>query len=222
MIPSETVIDEIVHRVLQQLSGKDEKPCATDDELILHEPVISAALLGQRLNGARRVAIAPGAVITPAARDVLRQYEVDVRTSQGQHEVPATPVAIGIVASGVSPTTLRELSERAAIAANFMEACELSEMINKLGDYVIRQQALGVLLTEQPAAALCVANRRAGIRAVQAEDVPSMRCAVAAVGANLLAVNPRGLSSASLIRVMQEFVAGGPYACPEGLRSDLN
>jgi hypothetical protein len=213
--------------VLQQLSSqeetcKEEKPCTPDDELILHERVISAALLGERLNGARRVAIAPGAVITPAARDVLRQHEVDVRTSEGQQAVSATPVAVGIVAAGVSPDVLRELLDRAAIASNFVEASTLSEMINKLGDYLVKQQSLGVLLTEQPAAALCMANRRAGIRAVQAEDVPSMRCAVAAVGANLLAVNPRGLSSASLLRVMQEFVAGGPYACPESLRSVLN
>ncbi|NIL99185.1 MAG: hypothetical protein GTO53_11980 [Planctomycetales bacterium] len=221
MTPQETVIDEIVRRVLQQLSDGGEKRCTADDQLSLPERVITTTLLKERLQGARRLKLAPGAVITPAARDLLNQYQVDVHTDRGPQDVPATPLAIGMDNAQPSLAPLQDMLKRAGTVTQWVEAGQLPEMVQQLGNHVISQQGLAVLLTQQAAAALCLANRRAGLRAVEAEDVPSMRRAVTAVGANLLVINPRGLSSASVVRVVTNFATGGPYVCPEPLQSVL-
>ncbi|MGB6044953.1 MAG: hypothetical protein WBF93_17495, partial [Pirellulales bacterium] len=102
MATSQKEIDDIVRRVLKKLSGPQDEPCTaaektSPDELVLHEPVISAGLLTERLNGARRLAVAVGTVITPAAHDVLRQHEVEIRTYENSKPSNGSPVTIGIV-----------------------------------------------------------------------------------------------------------------------------
>ncbi|NIP86143.1 MAG: hypothetical protein GTO03_11475, partial [Planctomycetales bacterium] len=50
-------------------------------------------------------------------------------------------------------------------------------------------------------------------------DLPSLRQAAPQVGANLLTIDPRGLSHVQLVRLITEFVNAGPYACPETFSS---
>ncbi|HUS39945.1 MAG TPA: hypothetical protein VMX74_10870 [Pirellulales bacterium] len=227
MATSQKEIDDIVRRVLKKLSGPQDEPCTaaektSPDELVLHEPVISAGLLTERLNGARRLAIAVGTVITPAAHDVLRQHEVEIRTYENSKPSNGSPVTIGIVSPQVATASLREMLKRAGIAVNIAETRDVYEMIETLTNEVVKQTGSGIMITDETAAALCIANRRSGVRAVQAQDVSSMRSAATAVGANVLAIDPQGMSGTSLTRLIKEFIVGGPYVCPEGLRRMLN
>jgi hypothetical protein len=67
----------------------------------------------------------------------------------------------------------------------------------------------GLLLTRETAAAVCLANRRRGVRAAWAMDLPAAQRAVADVAANVLAVDPNPLSRFTLQR-MAHCLAAAP------------
>lgn len=227
MATSKKDIDDIVRRVLEKLSGPQDEPWSapektTSDELVLHEPLVSAELLNQRLNGVRRLAVAAGAVITPAAQDVLQLHEVEIRFLESRKRSSDNCVAVGVVAAQVATATLRDILQRAGIVVNISEMCDVSEMVETLASDITKPAARGVMITDETAAALCIANRRTGVRAVQSQDISAMRIAATAVGANLLVINPTGMSSPGLARLVQKFISSGPYVCPEALRRVLS
>ena len=82
-------------------------------------------------------------------------------------------------------------------------------------------QALGLLWTRDTAAALCLANRHAGVRAVLASSVSATAAAVSAVGANVLIVDPALGTAYEKNQVLREFCLGGIRQCPKALKERL-
>jgi len=80
---------------------------------------------------------------------------------------------------------------------------------------------LGVLLTRHAAAGLCLANRLRGVRAVTGVEAPAVAVATAAIGANLLVMNPLVGSFFQLKQMVTEFCRGGARPCPEVFRARL-
>ena len=85
-----------------------------------------------------------------------------------------------------------------------------------------KPDTLGVLLTPHAAAGLCLANRLPGVRADRAASTrrrsPRRR---AAVGANLLVVDPRAGTFFQLKQMITEFCRGGVRPCPEVFRETI-
>jgi hypothetical protein len=77
------------------------------------------------------------------------------------------------------------------------------------------------VLTRHTAAALCLANRHPGVRAVRATDIPSTAATAAAVGANLLVANPAECTFFQLKQMLSEFCRGGVRECPEVFKERL-
>ena len=67
---------------------------------------------------------------------------------------------------------------------------------------------MGVLLTGEAAAALCLANRRRGIRAALGSSVASIETAIASIGANLLIIDPAGQSAFVLRQLLRTWTRG--------------
>jgi len=86
----------------------------------------------------------------------------------------------------------------------------------------IRAHCLGVLWTRHAAVGLCLANRRAGVRAVLATSVRATAAAVAAVGANVLVVDPAAGTLYERKQVLREFCLGGLRECPGEFREVLD
>ena len=82
-----------------------------------------------------------------------------------------------------------------------------------------RSDTLGVLLTPHTAAGLCLANRLRGLRAVTGGDAPAVAAAAAAVGANVLVVDPRAGTFFQLKQMVAEFCRGGVRPCPAVFRA---
>jgi ribose 5-phosphate isomerase RpiB len=80
---------------------------------------------------------------------------------------------------------------------------------------------LGLLLTRYTAAALCLANRQAGVRAVTAQDAATVRRSAKSVGANLLVADPEAGSLFALRQMATEFCRDGVRQCPEVFRKRL-
>ena len=95
------------------------------------------------------------------------------------------------------------------------------EAIASLSLAVRSRTALGVILCDQPATGLCVANRAPGLRAVTASDTHELRRAAWAVGANVLCLPPRRLGFFVLKRLASQFVLEAPYPVPASLAGAL-
>ena len=82
----------------------------------------------------------------------------------------------------------------------------------------VAARSLGVLWTRHTAVAMCLANRNGSLRAVQAAGVPATAKAVAAVGANVLVVDPAAGTMYERKQALREFCLGGIRECPEDLK----
>ncbi|MBX3434915.1 MAG: hypothetical protein KF847_16475 [Pirellulales bacterium] len=69
----EWIVAEVVRRLREQGLADGAAPAG---ELVLAERVVTVATVSQRLGGVARVRVARGAVVTPAARDLLKDHGV--------------------------------------------------------------------------------------------------------------------------------------------------
>ena len=127
----------------------------------------SAGPAGRRSGG---VVVAAGAVVTPAVRDELHRRRIGLVRADPQSAAAATRPAVVIVVGGPpfdppvcwSGPRPRGLSRSSRGTSDCLIAAT-----DQLASEVAKPDTLGVLLTRHAAAALCLANRHAGVRAVR-------------------------------------------------------
>lgn len=217
-------LEAIVREVLQRLyaTNNDSVPRVPADaggsqpgELTLSNRVISLAELKGKLASVRYLRVPAGAIVTPAAHDELRQHGIEIRFQPSTSHL-ATPANLVMATSltDYCPATLVHALRRDGIAIEQVARTGMTQVVESLADQTTRGGRLATLLTDESAPALCLANRRPGVRAVLASDPKSTDKAVQGVGANLLIVEPRTQSLASLRRTLAKFVQDGPRPCP--------
>jgi hypothetical protein len=218
-------IDEIVRAVLRQLQGEPQGTIAApapNRTLELTDKLVTLATLENRLTGIDQLALRAGAVVTPAALDELRSRGIEVVRVVAPIAAAAVRPTLTI---GVAEVTNGACDVPALIAAFAKTGCaveriaetgltsvtaELTELSSKGGRPV-------VLLTSRPAAAVCIANRCRGVRAVGGRDSRGVLESILEVAANFVAIDPASLSAFELRRLVTEFVANWPRALPNGL-----
>jgi len=187
-------------------------------QLEFGDAVVSAISLASRIDGVGRLIVRPGAVITPAARDLLRErnVELEIQTgSNGQKQDHRLAVGVANTAyTAYQPAELLRVLERERLTIAQLSSAGLFDLVEQMEKRVANDQTLGLLLTEDTAAAICLANRRAGVRAVMAMDSRSVAAAVRSVGVNVLVVNPIGRGLYELKDLISRFCQGGPRRCP--------
>jgi ribose 5-phosphate isomerase RpiB len=92
---------------------------------------------------------------------------------------------------------------------------------DQIAGEVRKPDTLGLVLTTYPAAALCLANRLQGTRAVLAADPGTVAADAASVGANVLVVDPRTAGFFQMKLILSRFCGEGPRVCPEVFRGRL-
>jgi hypothetical protein len=190
---------------------------------VIHSRVVTMAEL-TRLDGVRRLAVPKGAILTPAVRDELRRRGIDVVESDheaGQKPAVAIRVVVGPLRADFNPATLTAAMMREGFHAQCATVACLIAAVDKLAADVSQGETLGVLLTSHVAAAVCLANRLPGVRAIGDPGPSAADEAVAAVGANLLVADPKAGSLFGLKRSVVEFVRGGVRPCPEVFQDRL-
>jgi len=201
-------IERIVRDVLSRLAS--ERPAAAKpeeakkdtvekqaaappaNELSLEVRVVSLAEVQGLLSGIARVSVAERAIVTPAVRDLLREKKVGlVRRSAGAKST-APSVARSIVVAAAETKVdvgplVRELRSEGCKVEQLAQA-GLVGAVRELGDEVAKSGAVGLLITEEPEAAIIALNRRSGVRAVGGDDFAAIDRAAKAVGANAFVV----------------------------------
>ena len=199
-----------------------QSPTPCPGELVIHSRVVTLAEL-TRLEGVRQLVVPRGAVVTPAVQDELRRLGIGVVESDQAAGEPAVAIRIvvGPLSAEFNPAALAAAMVREGFHARCSTIACLIAAVNKLAADVSHGETLGLLLTSHVAAAICLANRLPGVRAIWDRGGAAIHEAAAAVGANLLVADPKAGSLFELKRSVVEFVRGGIRPCPEVFQERL-
>ena len=198
--------------------GRSSEQSGGDRELVLSARVVTLTDVEGRLDGICRVAVPARAVVTPSARDELRQRNILLTFVSASGEKPATgneiKLAVVVAGSSFDPGLFREMFQDEAVHVTAKHGDCLIRATDELGERLARPDTLGLLATKHTAAGLCLANRRPGVRAVAGLNATTVAADVAAVGANLLVVDPGNTDPFQLKQMATQFCRGGPAVCP--------
>jgi hypothetical protein len=223
-------IDRIVREVLKQLNEQpkgsataekiepktETKPATATAELALTGRLVTLADLDGRLQGVKQLVVPRGAILTPAVRDRLRDARIAVsyRVGQMKNATQRAGLVVGVAETKGDPAGLIAALGREGTLIEQLARSGLASVIEESGEEVRKGGKLGLLITGAVDLALCLANRRAGVRAVRGAEPESVRRAVESFGANLLVLDLAGKSLFQSLRIVREFASPGPRMCP--------
>ena len=228
-------IDAIVRQVLDQLSAASpenitgassrtngEGAAGKSDEWVLTGRVVSTSDLEDRLTSVRRLVLRPGAVVTPAARDLLRDKNIVIEFRASNHAAQAKHrLVVGQADTDFDPAELVRALGPDVLEVERLAKTGLTTVVDEMCSQVSKGGQLGLLFAGRSAAAICLANRCRGVRAAVGSDAGQIEQAVAEIGVNLLVVEPTRRSSFELMKMTRGFLRGGERCCPEYLQSKL-
>ncbi len=216
---SVTNIDRIVREVLAEISTA-ATACA-DGQLVLSGRVISMADISGRIDGIRQVVVPPGTVVTPSVRDELRRGNITLAFEANSARSSQRLVVV-TAGNRFDPASLLDSLRNDGIdVAPHASNC-LIESTELLAREVNNRSTLGLLLSTHPAAAICLANRHRGVRAVTGSDAAMVVAATDDIGANLLILDPTAWGLVPLNQIVSEFHRGAVHECPEVFRRQLS
>jgi hypothetical protein len=222
-------IDAIVQAVLERLGRTADAPsgnvaavpASNIGELTISDNVVSAKSLEGKLTNIQKVVVSARAVITPSARDLLRDKNVSITRALKTSSTSPTQLILGT--AGVKLDTsalLRALAARGS-AAEQLPAVGLAQVTHELADAVAKGGKLAVLLTNNVTAAVCLANRHSGVRAATATNRGEVNEVIRAVGCNLLVIDATRRQGAESQRIVEVFASAPPRQCPADLKASL-
>jgi hypothetical protein len=195
------IVAEVVRR-LQNLSGGREPPEST----LLPDKVITLETLGQHTGPS--LYITAKAIVTPAARDELKKRGVKlIRSNESSTKQPHTPASLLAANLGADyqPKTLAQLAASYGATIEQHPASALAAVIADHAERVVRESQKALWFTSVPAHAVCLANRHAGVWAVQGFDEATLAEAFKTTSANVLVIDPKGKSQYTLRKMLELF-----------------
>ena len=190
-------------RSVPGLSGSAENTVATSQpwtsivnngELVLSTRLVTMEEIGDRLGGIRQVVVGPQAVVTPAVRDALRQRNIALCRALPANNSSAAPLRLLVVAARtkMDPKLLANTLRAKASTSNAIRPTAIG-CYRPIGGRIGQNQHPGIAATPHTAAAQCLANRLAGVRAMLGSNTKAWQADVSAVGANLLVIDPQSV-----------------------------
>jgi len=203
--------------------GASLKPVQPSDALVVNERVVTLAQVEGRASTTRRLVVPSGAVVTPAVHDELRRRGMVLEYGNAPADIPETAckLAIWSVSKRYDPAPLVAALTRNGVPVDVTLSECLVATTDALAGAIRRGETVGLILTRQPAVALCLANRHAGVRGVVGLDTPQVAADLAAVGGNVLAVDWATRTLFQMKQMVSELCRGAPRPCPDELKQRL-
>ncbi len=147
-------------------------PAKAEGELSLDARLITLAEVAGRLEGVRRIVVSPQAIVTPSVRDELRRRNVALaRTSpNGRPTAGQLRLQFVVACKRFDPAPLVDALAAEGVAAEQHRMDCLIAATDRLAAEAIKPNTLAALASRRAAAALCLANRHPGVRAVLGLD----------------------------------------------------
>jgi hypothetical protein len=227
---AEADIERIVREVMAQLTRvaapapaaiPPQAPSAKNNDLIIDARVVTMESIAGRLNGAKQLVVTPGALVTPSVRDELRRRGIELKQESAAKKCNSlAPVLLVVGRTNQDPDLAVRMLRQEGIDVKTESTTCLIKATEMLAAAAVAG-SLGVLWTRHTAVALCLANRNKQLRAVLAASVPATTAAVAAVGANVLVIDPTAGTMYERKQVLRAFCLGGIREFPEELKEIL-
>lgn len=221
-------IDDIVREVMARLNGDaTSKPTpqaghTNTDELRLTGRVITTAELDGQLDGVRRVLLAAKSVLTPSARDLLREKQIEIAVVNKSEIGTKHRLVIGVAESNYDVAALARSIEQEGTPVEQLAQTGVVSVVDEMCDAVGKGGQLGLLLTSQAAVGACLANRQRGVRAAACSEPAAVASAVDSLGLNFLVLRPVGHSFFQLRQAVREFLVPKTRVCPAAYANRLN
>jgi hypothetical protein len=184
--------------------------------------VVTLADLPERSAAVRRLIVPLGAVVTPAAQDELQQRKIKLVVGEPAAAAAKSAKTILMVAAAkYESSALAAALERDGFAVDARSMDCLIRATDQLAADLGADSTVALLVTSHPAAALCLANRHPGVRAILGTRADTVAGDARSVGANLLVVDPGPHGFFALKQIAGRFLRGGPRSCPEVFRKHL-
>ena len=230
----EAIVREVVRQLQHELPPSAPVAPAADDAppprrtdrpsvprnvpgtLEVSERVVTWAGLKDRLSGVRRLIVPAGAVITPSVRDELRKRNIPCTVAVQASisgEVRRTDLLIAAACGAYEARESIEAVAAETVSAERIGCGAVAEIIDQLRVRIRRDGTPGVLVTTEPAGAVCLANRFGELRAVWPADEEAVAESCRSVGANLLVLDPRRSPADALRSMVRQFLQGS-HRCP--------
>jgi pyruvate/2-oxoglutarate dehydrogenase complex dihydrolipoamide acyltransferase (E2) component len=195
-----------------------------DGRLLLTGRVVTLAAIDGRWSGLRQLVVPPRAIVTPAVRDELRRRNVALTfAAPSANATPATPLLLTLLVhtgAGDAASLVAALAAESVVVRQENLDCLIASC-ERLAGALAAARGLGLLLTRHATAAICLANRHRGVRAVLASEALTTAAAAVAVGANLLVADPVALGPARLKRIVLDYCRSGVRPCPRVFEKEL-
>ena len=228
----ETLVREVLARLtttagqsssVAQLADSQPLVPVANSTLAWSPRLLTQQALVDKLAGVQIVRVAQGTVVTPAARDLLRQHEVRLEIDgKIRATMPSQPqLVLGVAECRFSPASLMPRLKQQAVPTEQVAESGLPKVVEELADRVVHHGRVALLLTEESAAALCLANRRHGVRAALGNSTTMVSKALQSIGTNFLIVEPAGRSPFELCALASQFCAAPARQCPEAWKTHL-
>jgi ribose 5-phosphate isomerase RpiB len=236
MAATQSDVEAIVREVIRRLSEPAGNPppraattaAAITDDITIGDRVVTLASLPTNWHRAKRLVVKASAVVTPAVRDQLRERGIELsranwvgEATNGSPTPDETQTLLAIVTDIGDSQRLMKWCAAEHQQVKPLEAQDLFRAVAVIGDAIVAGPTRGVLLTDQPSAAVCLANRRAGVRASLASSVVSVDDAIRSIAANLLVIDTRRHGAQEVRNMVRRFVQAGYRDCPEMYRTRL-
>jgi pyruvate/2-oxoglutarate dehydrogenase complex dihydrolipoamide acyltransferase (E2) component len=161
-------------------------------KLVWSQSVVSAEALQGRLDGIGQLVVSPKAIVTPAARDELRERGIDL-AREGELDSGLRSVPVGVQDTVVAAQT--------AQAIPITSDDEWTTFFHRS----IQNGDSPLAVAPDPHRLACLVNRDETVRAVAVTDLRHLEDAVSQTAANVLCVSPAVLAGTPLSLVCRRF-----------------
>ena len=223
---SEQLIDHIVQQVLKQIgkgspSGNSTKHepslqnTKPNQECILDEKIITEELLAERTSESCVCCVRPDAIVTPAAKDFLREQGIGLQCSTDRVEPNGsaserTFCRGRIIVTSVNSTmrSFMDSVREGSLGWSVTLADNRSSGVSSVFDVLCREgETFAVLFTEEPEAAACEINRNLKCCAAVVSSSEQMKRIRSHQDWNVWVIDPAGKSFYQLKRILDDLSA---------------
>lgn len=205
-------IEQIVREVVRRLSaagaaGQPARP--VNDEVDPATTTLSGRVISleqiKRVNPkSNRLRVLSDAVVTPAARDELKQRGIRLERGQPQQAVSESNLLVAAVRT--TWDLHRWLKQTHLDVTETLENDCPDLTAEKLAAALAKKVSRAIVFTGEPALVLCRLNRHQGVRAACGQSVKTVQDANDCLSPNAIVLNPMGMGDYGLNGIVRAFV----------------
>lgn len=185
----------------------------------MSRPIVTAIMLQELLKSGAEIRLTKGALVTPAAKDWLKEHRLPVTWEEPATATGGTLAAV-LDASVPELRAVRSMLDRRGVLAEVIEPAGgrsgIPAATRRLCGKIARREVLkGVIFAPDAAAPLLIANKHNSVRAAYGGDLPMVEEACRSLGANVLVIEYPRQSSYMMTQMIERLIKGPTCASPE-------